>query len=739
MCLGEILQRTFSFAVGLLSLSIGYAMAQYSVDPLNPYTQLGGDPNDSKVHLKADLSEGDFLRSDFEGSVNASQGDTHLFAPKAHYDNEKREITTTDGVIIGTPNMAVEAKQGLFKIDQKVLEFQDANYYLKTENGQSGGHVQSAHIDRINNRDTLKQASWTTCNRLAPEWQLRAKNLTLDHTRERGIAKHATFRIGDVPVMYFPYLSFPINNQRATGFLMPSIGSSEERGVELIIPYYWNIAPNQDATFVFRPMTDRGMMIEGEYRLLTEHQMSTVQGSFLPHDNKADGKKRWRFRFDNDFKINDDWRGIVRYQKVSDIHYQDDFESGLNLYDDWYIERQAAAFGKGDWGNVMFRVQNFERISPNVSELSKPYGRLPQVLHIKNWEIGHLKLSMVNEAVRFQKTHMGSANRFTSDVSASYRLSKSYGYIEPKVSVNAAHYQFSPENHAFREEDYSRFLPTFSLEGKLIFERDFTIGGVGYTQTLEPTLFYLYTPYKDQSSVPLFDTSERTRSWSWLFARNRFIGGDRIGDANQLTTALTTRFYRNDDGQEKARLSLGQIQYFSDRKVQLYNRSPDEDSRSVLVTEGSYQIDHHWQLYGISFWDSNAHQNERSIADLRYFLDNDRYFSIGHSYEQSDYDQITVAAGWRVNPTWRLFGRYDYSLQENRGFNTMLGVEYNDCCWAWRLVGRNYRDAPDDEKSHSGIFLEFVFKGLGNMGSSTSRVLSDQLDHFQPLPQERSL
>ncbi|RKW13685.1 MAG: LPS-assembly protein LptD, partial [Cardiobacterium sp.] len=235
-----------------------------------------------------------------------------------------------------------------------------------------------------------------------------------------------------------------------------------------------------------------------------------------------------------------------------------------------------------------------------------------------------------------------------------------------------------------------------------------------------------------------FDTDERSLSWNWLFARNRFVGEDRIGDANQLTTSVSSSFYRNHDGQEKLRLSLGQIQYFKDRRVQLGDKATEKQGRSVLVSEGLYQIDQHWRLYGLTYWDTQKHRNERDVISLDYHLDRDRFINLAHHYNRRDYNQTTLAATWRINPQWRLFYRSDYSHRHHRLFNHVSGVEYNDCCWAWRLAGKHWRDRPGDDQKHSAIYLEFVLKGLGNMGSRSGRMLQKEIHGFTPLSEENT-
>lgn len=739
------MQRLFIiFSYAAMPL-IGFG-AQCVIDPLVRYTQLGGDAADKRVHVEANLSESDFATAVFSGAVKVRQGDVHIIAPKLDYIRNDAMITGNDDMIVGMPQAAIKASQGRYLFQQDKAIFQNAEYYLApkeqtvrlAQNPGANGYAQHAEFNRQTKIDSLKHITWTTCERQSPLWQIQANQLILNHQTNRGIAYDMTFRIKNIPIVYLPYFSFPLTSERATGFLTPSANSSEERGVEVNVPFYWNIAPNQDATFTLNPMSKRGLMTQAQWRYLNKNQHILAEAAFLPSDRAYDDKNRWRINVEHQYQLNPAWQTDIRYQDVSDIDYVDDMDSGLNLYNDWYIERHARATGQGNWGNMLVQIQDYQRISPEVDDTTTPYARFPQIRYNKNWRYNGINLGFNTEAVRFYKHHTGSATRLLFNGEMAYRLSSSYGFIEPKLSYTLRYYQLKPKNHAFQNGHKIIGLPTFSVDSGLIFERNYTFSGENYTQTLEPRLFYLYTPYQKQSDIPLFDTSDLSKSWSWLFARNRFSGSDRIGDANQLTTAVTTKFYRQDDGQEKAKFSIGQIQYFKDRKVGLH-QGISSDSKSIIVSEGQYYIDRHWSVYGLNFWNPNQNQNQRNVLDIRYKLDNDRYISFGHRYNRDNYDQLSLGGGWRFNTDWRIFARQDYSLRYNHGINTMLGIEYNDCCWAWRLVGRRYRNEAKDRKAHNSIYLEFIFKGLGNMGSSSGTLLKNQLSNFQPLPQEKNL
>lgn len=711
---------------------------QCAADPLAVFTELGGDPNDKEVHVRADNSEGDYLRADFSGSVEMHQGDKHLFAPELTYRHEEGKADLNRGGVVSSPQAAIEGIKGHYDSEAQTASFEEAEYYMRGKQQAAVGSAKNARFDRKNNRDDFESVTWTTCPRLHPAWHIKAHTLMLDHNRERGIARDMTLRIGKIPVFYLPYFSFPISSARQSGFLIPSMGSSEERGFEVSIPYYWNIAPNQDATFTFRPMTKRGLMADAEYRFLGEKQEGTLYGALLANDRKRPHHPRWSWRGTHQYHFNDQWHTDLLHQQVSDVDYVKDLTTDFRLYDEWYLERHFTLYGNTDYGNLMLRAQDYQRIDPVVSEADKPYSRAPQLTYNHTLKNGNWRYDVNAEAVHFRKDELGGANRYSGDVSAAYRAEAAYGYIEPQISANYAHYDYSTRKDKLRGKHHDRFLPTFSLDSKLTFERGFDWQGEDWTQTLEPRLYYLYTPYKDQSEIPDFDTDERSLSWNWLFARNRFVGEDRIGDANQLTTSVSSSFYRNHDGQEKLRLSLGQIQYFKDRRVQLGDKATEKQGRSVLVSEGLYQIDQHWRLYGLTYWDTQKHRNERDVISLDYHLDRDRFINLAHHYNRRDYNQTTLAATWRINPQWRLFYRSDYSHRHHRLFNHVSGVEYNDCCWAWRLAGKHWRDRPGDDQKHSAIYLEFVLKGLGNMGSRSGRMLQKEIHGFTPLSEENT-
>ncbi|WP_072281795.1 LPS-assembly protein LptD [Rappaport israeli] len=652
------------------------------------------------------------------------------------YQNALAQVMIEEGGLFASPKLVVQGREGRYDLSAQTIDFKQADYLMRTKTHTVIGSAQNVHFDQKQQNSSFEQLTWTTCARQSPAWHLQAQQLTLDQQTQRGVARNITFNIKNIPVLYLPYFSFPTTEARQSGFLTPMLHSSEKRGLDLTLPYYWNIAPNQDATFSLRPMSKRGIMLEGEYRYLGARQSATLNGMWIDKDNKSLQSPRWSFKFDHRAQLNQQWRSELLLQDVSDSHFVEDYDYRPNVYNQWYLERYARLIGEGRYGTLIIQGQDYQRISPKVSASSTPYRRLPQVLYHYAKEHQPFHYALNAEAIRFEAPNKGSANRFDVQGEVGYRLNRSYGYFEPKLRLKATHYDLSNFNATHAKPQQTRLLPTLSLDGGLTLERPLQWGGAHFTQTIEPRLFYLYTPYRNQDDLPLFDTGLASRSWQWLFAPNRFIGGDRIGDANQLTTVLTTRLYKDEDGQEKFRLSLGQIQYFADRKVNLTASAAHTEGKSVIVGEGFYQIDRHWDIYALSFWDTAKGENQRDVIDLRYKLEDDRFISLGHHYYRNRYNQLSLSGVWRINPQWRVFARQDYSKTFDRSLNSLLGVEYNDCCWAWRLVGKHYRDTPQSAKANNAVYLEFVFKGLGNMGNRSAALLSQEIQGFKPLKEE---
>lgn len=330
-----------------------WALEHCVIDPLLPYTHLGGQSGDTQVSISADFSTADFEQADFSGSVKLHQGDKHLFAPMLRYQNALAQVMIEEGGLFASPKLVVQGREGRYDLSKQTIDFKQADYLMRTKTHTAIGSAQNVHFDQKQQNSSFEQLTWTTCARQSPVWHLQAQQLTLDQQTQRGVARNITFNIKNIPVLYLPYFSFPITQARQSGFLTPMLHSSEQRGLDLTLPYYWNIAPNQDATFSLRPMSKRGIMLEGEYRYLGAKQSARLNGMWIDRDNKSLQSPRWSFKFDHRAQFNEHWQSELLLQDVSDVHFIEDYDYRPNVYNQWYLERYARLIGEGRYGTLI--------------------------------------------------------------------------------------------------------------------------------------------------------------------------------------------------------------------------------------------------------------------------------------------------------------------------------------------------------------------------------------------------
>lgn len=700
----------------LFFMGLGSAWAQQCVhDPLAQYLLTEQLSADNLVYVQADEAEGDYQRAEFSGNVNIRHNEKRLTAPFAEYRHHEGKGNIPKDAVFSAPRVVVKGDEVAFDTNAETVAMKKANYLFRHRRWEAQGSADEIHLNQNTLQDELKSASWSTCGRINPTWHLQAERLDIDRQKGRAVARNLTFNIKNIPIFYLPYFSYPITNERTTGFLVPSARTGEAVGLELSIPYYFNIAPNQDATVTFRPMTKQGLMLDGEYRyLLSNKQYFQANATYLVN-TKSD--KRWSYRIKHEY-AGDNWQMNTLMQQVSDADYPEDFRHDFNFQHDWYLEKHWVLKVGDHW---QIRLQDHQIINSQLTE--KPYARLPQIQFRETGDYGSFRYDIQAEAVYFRHRHQADGKRLHLKTSLSYPLETVYGYLTPKLTLNGTYYDLHGR------DNLKRFLPTFSLDSGLFFER--STGN--YLQTLEPRLFYVYTPYKNQADFPIFDSGVAGTDWHNLFRENSFTGSDRIADAHQLTTAVTTRLMRNRDGLERLRLSVGQIHYFRSPQVGLYGNRTDRQRSSLLAGEGEYHINRHLSAYGSTLYDTKNKQIQQNTLDLRYRLDKDRLFSVGHRFNRGQYQQVSLASIWRVHDQWKTFQRYDYSVREKRLLNAVVGVEYDDCCWAWRLAGKRARNSDSSHaKLENSLYFEFIFKGLGNMGKNASSLLKSEIREFKP-------
>lgn len=696
-----------------------------------------GASDQGPVRYEADAAQSTPELATLSGNVEVNRGDQRLLAPRLELDRKANIGYAREGAEGGTPQFAFRAKKAEIALDQNVGRYDDAEYFMGRSNAQ--GSATKVVDDRDKAVTDLEQATYSTCKRGDEFWQIRADTLNLDYNTGRGVAHDATVAIGGVPVLYSPYLSFPITDERQSGFLTPRLSSSSGNGFDLALPYYWNIAPNQDATFTPRVITDRGFQLGTEYRYLGTRGSGEFYGEYLPNDREAE-----RDRGMVDLRARGIWfpglSSSLIYDWVSDDDYFRDLGNQLDVVDTAYLQRTFDTTYSVPFGGVLLtRFQGYQTLDAPDFTRVPPYSRLPQMIYFGGWDRGPLRYDLRTEVVAFEHPTKVTGTRFDIEPAVSLPLEWSYAFVRPRVAYRQTQYQLDyPGNTgAANDTSPSRGAPILSLDSGLIFERPLSFGDSAFTQTLEPRLYYLRVPYRSQGDIPVFDTTLVNTSFNALFYDNRFVGTDRLGDANQLTTAVSTRIIGAADGRERMRLSLGQIQYFEDRRVALGADQLVDTGSSDLIAEGQVTLGRDWYLRIAAQWDPHNEEARRNAVDLRYRGERGAVFNIAYRYSNAgdppaqgapaDTDQIDLTGVLPVNPRWRLFGRWNYSMLDEHVVDTFAGVEYSDCCWAVRMLGRQYRDYPQDEEAKNAFFLEFELKGLSSIGAGVDQFLNKSI------------
>lgn len=617
----------------------------------------------------------------------------------------------------------------------------------------------------------LEEASFSTCSPSFTTWNIFAQHLALNTKTERGIAKHTTFRVFNKPLLYMPYLSFPISGKRQSGFLTPTIGFTNIGGYNISIPYYWNIAPNYDATLNPQIYTLRGLMLGGEFRYLLPGTSGMLSGNFLPNDqmfakfltsNQAVypqldnlSKNRWSVIFKDDSVLPLGVGMKVDYQKVSDDYYFQDFSNNLSIMTQNQILRQGELNYQTEHWYLRAMLQSYQTLQPiNQSFVTQLYARQPQVMAngIYNDVLGGDLLIQSQydqfQWIGYQLAPQGP--RFHFNPNYSYSFQKSWGYLKPSIELMTNLYQLdNVMDNAVK--NYSAFIPRYSVDSGLYFDRNARFLNHSWQQTIEPRLYYLYVPYQNQTVVPAFESAYMIFNTDQLFRPNRFSGFDRIGDTNQISYALSSRLINPSNGIEKLAVTVGQSGYFSGRKLNLCYSENGQDcqedpltlgylsqtaSFSPLASRVVYALTQDLAVIGNYAYDVYARNSNNGDLNLHYQPAPDKIIHLGYSYlvngnvisglkaplDQQALDQISAGYAWPLTEHWSTLGVYSYNISNQYAMLTFGGVQYDSCCWAFRLLGgRVFQSlAPETlaPQYNNNIYFQILLKGIGSAANS---------------------
>jgi LPS-assembly protein len=633
-------------------------------------------------------------------------------------------IEQQDSLVTGPElRMKLESHEGYMR--QPVYQMRQPDSHGAAENLEFAGE----------NKYNITAGTYTTCREGNDDWFLRSSEMELDRTVQVGTAHHASVVFKGVPILYSPWLEFPLDDQRKSGFLPPTFGSSGKSGAIFALPYYWNIAPDQDATITPRILSKRGLQMNAEYRYLDRRYAGKTNIEFLPNDSQT-GTNRFNLLLNHGQSLGAGWSGGLNVQKVSDDNYFRDLNTTVATTSQVHLPREGVLAYNGYGLSFLTRVQSFQTLQDPLAPITPPYSRRPQLLLNGAWRnFPAVDLGLASEWTDFSHPTLLSGRRFSFYPSISLPLNQSFAFVTPKVGVHHTRYTLT-ENNPDEVSSMTRTLPIFSLDSGLFMERDWAVRGGEYLQTLEPRLYYLYIPYQDQGRLPNFDSALADFNYAQIFSENQFVGSDRINDANQLTAALTSRLLDPGTGQEWLRATIGQRYYFKEQQVVLPGGVARSDNSSDILAAFSGRVTSDWSVDAGVQYNPNRQDFQKTGIGVRYQPAVGKVLNLGYRYTRdmlNPIKQVDISTQWPIAGRWQGMGRFNYSFQDSRLVEGLAGLEYNAGCWAARVVMHQFATATT--QSSSSIFFQLELFGMGRIGSNPLDILKRNISGFTPTHQ----
>jgi len=665
----------------------------------------------------------------FFGNVAIHRADQRIQGDHIAFDQDDNLATVLGDVAYKeTGLLFTNGSEAFFNLNKNTGSMENPQFILESVPARGKAvhvEVESVFVTHFNDIE------YTTCRPGNQDWQLNAEQLTLNQDTGIGEARHATVRFLGAPIFYSPYYSFPLDDRRKSGFLAPVFGVSDEDGYDLTVPYYWDIAANYDATIIPRIITKRGIQLGGEFRYLLDRNNGTMFAEFLPGDDLR-GDDRGLFSWKHNSVFSQDLTGKLNLNYVSDDEYFEDFGKSLALSSPSNVERLAELTYHRGFGKAVFKLQQFQSVDKTIASASEPFQRLPQVTY-EYERAGKLGLThhLDSEFVYFghPSNERETAARIDLKPGISLPIETLGWFVTPRLDYRYTYYDI--DNQANLADDhFERSLPIFSVDSGLFLEKNTSFFGEKYLHTIEPRLFYLNVPFKNQDDFPNFDTSEFDFSTAQLFRDNRFNNADRQGEANQLSYSLASRFLNADSGREIFDISLSQIIFFEDRDVVLGAKNQDdEESTSPFITEVGWNITSQLKTRYTLQFDPHQEVTERNEFRLRYNADKGHIFNVDYRQRRNVLEETDISFRWKLLPQWHIIGRNHYSLEDHHVIENFAGLEYESCCWIGRVLAQHFVDDiddSDDDGDHEGetsIYFQIELKGFASIGDKiTDRI-----------------
>jgi LPS-assembly protein len=701
----------------------------------------GKSDTPAPVYMEGDRMQGHSEReTEALGNARARSKGQAIAADWMRFDTRYNELTAIGNVRLEQGVYVVEGVRLRYDLDTERGVMERARHFLSpraTGNLPIAGSVRPA-FDGHGAADRLlfegpgqfraQQATFTTCEPGDNAWNIRSREMLIYHDQGVGVARNATVEFKDTPIFYAPYFSFPLHQERKSGFLAPHYGSTSNSGFEVSTPYFWNLAPNYDMTLTPRMLSKRGLQLRSEFRYLQPDYRGELHYEVLPDDRVYNGTRQL-FTLKHTQSLWNGWFGALDINKVSDSNYFTDLSTSVGLTSQTNLTRQGSLSRGGAWGNggtyaFSGLVQSWQTLQTDpLAPLVPPYSRRPQ-LSLTAQRLNTLRgdFNFEGSYTDFDHPTLVRGKRIVAYPSLTFPLQTAAAYITPKIGLHATRYFIDASTSTM--PDTSRVLPTFTTTAGLNFERKANIFGNAYTQTLEPTAYYVYIPYRDQSNIPNFESGLQDVNFATIFSENRYSGYDRINDANQVTLGVRSRLINPDTGFEMLRAAVAQRYSFRGQQVILPGVAPpnSQGARSDLLAALSGTIapnltmDAGWQ------YNVDNHQTQRTTISTRYQPQRGKLLNLAYRQSTSSaIRQVDAAGQWPIASNWNAVGRWNYSLLDKRILESVAGMEYDGGCFVFRVVAHRLSTATS--AANTSIFVELELNGVARAGSNSLDLL----------------
>jgi LPS-assembly protein len=660
------------------------------------------------------------------GNVEMRQGNRVLRTDCLEYNATTERAKLEGGVEYTDPELKVRGGNGTYS-PTLGAQIQGTEFELPSRNARgAAGNLQVDGEGKV----TLSDVAFTTCPANDVAWQLKAKSIELDTEARQGTGRGTKVEFKDVPIFYLPYISFPIGPQRKSGFLFPEPGYSSRNGAQVPVPYYWNIRPNVDFTANPTWYARRGIDFAGELRYLTPSQRGQLDFNYLPDDDIS-GLDRSYVRWRHVAELPGEWRFRVDATDVGDTGYFEDFALGPEGTSVPFTERLAQASYRDEHWNVRAQLQHFQTIDEELLAEQRPYARTPRILASGDWDagLGSIEYGFDAEFVNFDRNEGVTGWRMDVAPRMGFDWSAPGFFVRPSAGYRYTQYSLDNTDPG-TEQSPTRSLPFASIDAGLVFER--SSGSQGQRRlTLEPRALYLYTPYREQSELPLFDTGLPDLNLVQLYRTNRYVGADRVNDANQVAFGLTSRLFDSASGAQHVAVSFGQVYYFEKPRVVLPTETPSTRDTSDFVAQVSLTAYKNWNIEAGIQWNPEDTRSERSQFRIQYRPGDDKVINLGYRAQHDRLEQAEVSAAWPLGKRWSAYGRMVYSLRDETTLERFAGFEYKACCWRIRAVARRFISNSQGTQE-TGFQLQLELNGLASVGNDADAFLERSIRGYSP-------